>query len=107
MLITIIIVRLIGSIFSLTTYIYTLYVTMFYHHRSQPQAGKPPGTLRATVGPYQPRSRNVGIYYPYGSLDSSSRIRLNTSLYQYLSACSNTPHTLVLCITTLEALQAG
>ena len=59
----------------------------------QPQTGEPPGTLRGTVGSHQPQSRDVGIYYPSERLDSSSRIRLNTSLYQYLSACPNTPHT--------------
>jgi hypothetical protein len=58
----------------------------------QPQTGKPPGTLRGTVGPHQPRSRDVDIYHPSKRLDSSLRIRLNTSLYQYLSACQTAPH---------------
>jgi hypothetical protein len=58
----------------------------------QPQTSEPPGTLRGTVGSHQPQSRDVGIYHPSERLDSSSRIRLNTSLYRYLSACPTTPH---------------
>jgi len=42
------------------------------------------------------------MYHPSERLDSSSRVRLNTSLYRYLSACPTTPHS---CGLRTEGLQ--